>query len=107
MRLKRLHNDSGMVLVTVVMIVFVMSLLLTAILSQNLSQASVTQAQIDEIKAKQLAIGAFWKAQADMTNVAGNPTAVAAENLDGKTFTVAVDPRPASSAAAYTVTVSY
>ena len=109
MRMKRLQNETGMVLVTVVMVILVMSILLTAILSQNLSQVSVGQSHVDQIKAQELAIGAFWKAQADMTNVAGDPT-VANEDLDGKRFTVVVDSRPPTNVnphPQYNVTVSF
>jgi type II secretory pathway component PulK len=104
----KLKRNTAMILVTVVMVVFVMSLLLTAILSQNLSQAYIMQDQIDEIKAKELALGAFWRAQAELTNNINPTTANLTETLDGKVFTVSVDPIPATSASTqYDVRVSY
>ena len=107
--MKRRKNNSGMVLVTVVMIILVMSLLLTAIISQNLSQVTTTEAQIKEIKAKELALGLFWKAQADMTYTAGNPATPngGLENLDGTEYTYATSNRPASHLVSYTTTVNY
>lgn len=108
MRFNLRKNESGMILVTVVMVVFVMSLLLTAILSQNLSQASVMQGQIDDIKAKELALGAFWRAQAEFTNNIDPTTVNFTETIDGKVFTVTIDPTPATSASTqYDVQVAY
>ncbi len=103
------RKSSGMVLLTVIMVIMVMSLLLTAIISQNLSQSSVGQFYVDSIKAQELAVGAFWKAQADMTYASGDPT-VSSETIDGKTFTVAVDARQSTAVdrhPPYHVTVSF
>lgn len=81
------RSTSGMVLMTVVMVVMVLSVFLTVIISQSLSQTTSSQAKVDEIKAYQLAQGAFWKYVADRNNSISNPTLVGAETLNGKTFT--------------------
>ena len=61
MRLRILHrNQSGIILLTVLMVVLIFSVFVSAIVSQNLSQSSISQSQIDEIQAKEMALGAFW-----------------------------------------------
>ncbi|MBI4309588.1 MAG: hypothetical protein HY591_04580, partial [Candidatus Omnitrophica bacterium] len=104
-RAKFCRQNSGVILVTVLAILVVMSVFVVATLSQNLNQAASAQTQLDEIKARELVMGAFWKAYADMNDGINNPS-VPSENLDGKTFTVSVDPRPASSTVPYRVIVN-
>ena len=104
-RPKQCRRRSGMVLITVLAVIMIMSIFVVVTLSQNLSQTTLSQISVDQVKAQQLVQGAFWKAYADM-NGGGNPS-VASETLDGKTFTVTVPPRPASSAVAYEPKVTY
>jgi len=94
-----------MVLVTVLMVVIVLSIFVTSILSQQMSQGFSSQDRINQIKAQELAQGAFWKAYGDM--IAGSGPSVNSEVMDGKTYTVSVAAQPANSTVPYNVSVTY
>ena len=88
--LKKLrHNNSGIIMVTVLVLVLIMTVVAIGILGVNISQVSTSQSVVDSIKTEQLAIGAFYQYHQQqiegMNNLA--PTQV---NLDDKTYEVTV-----------------
>jgi len=103
---QRHRRHSGMVLLMVLVVIITMSILLTTMLSQNMSQVFSSQDKVDQIKAEELARGAYWKAYMDISS--GTAPTVSSETLDGKTFTVgALGGKPADSTVQYPVSVSY
>lgn len=105
MKIIRIKGRSGMVLVMVLMAIIVMSIFVVSILSQSLNQGTSSQAQVDRIKAQQLAKGLFWKSHSDM--IASVVPADSSETLNGKTFTIDVDAAADASTKLYTVNVTY
>ena len=93
--------ESGMVLVTVLMIVAVMMILSVSILSQNITQSTSSQAQVEQIRADELAKGIFWNTYSSGAFTKGS-TSLGVYN--GKTYTATV---PAPQAKSATVTISY
>ena len=88
---RRVNPESGMVLVTVLMIVGVMMILSIAILSQNVTQSTTSQQQIEQILGEQLARGIFWNTySACLTNSACTafaPGNYSLGNYNGKPYT--------------------
>ena len=85
-------GESGVVLITVVVLIMVMSILAIGVMGTNVSQSLSNQHQIDRIKAEQLAKGAFWDSYMKILrgiDPVANPTP--SETLDNKDFTVDVD----------------
>ena len=97
----RVNRESGMVLVTVLMIVAVMMILCVSILSQNITQNTSSQAQVEQIRADQYAKGVFWNAY---SSGVFTPGSTVLGNSAGKTYTATVSPQAGN---AYAVSVSY
>lgn len=96
-------NDNGMVLVAVIVFAIAISIVSLAIIGANFSQASTAQERIDQIRAQEMAEGAYAKAYMDMISGVTTPTVVS-EVMDGKTFNVSLS---SSGDAPYRVTVNY
>ncbi len=60
------NNESGMVLVTVTLVIITMSIFVISFLSQNLSQSTATQAQVDDVIAQEYAAGLAAKNYSDL-----------------------------------------
>lgn len=89
--LKSSRQESGVILLMVLIVVIVLAIISASILFTSLNQGTSTQAQIDEIKAEQLAKGVLWEQYYKGFNGAvTNP-----EEMDGKIFTPQVAPRGA------------
>ena len=56
------NQNRGIVLLTVLMAIIILSMFLVNIIGLSLSQSNVSLAQVHEIQAQELAKGAFWKA---------------------------------------------
>jgi len=88
--IKRLQTQSGVVLITVVIVPLIMAILAVGIMSINVNQALLHQHQIERIKAQQFAEGAFWYNFANLSTsgVAAVPSSL---TLDGKTYNVTLN----------------
>jgi Tfp pilus assembly protein PilX len=88
---RQLKNESGMVMLMVLMTIVVMMIFSIGVLSRTSSQTRSSEAQIDRIRAEQLAVGAFAKVYSDRA-AGGAYTALTTitANLDGKTYQVNV-----------------
>lgn len=97
----RRQHESGMVLLTVMMVVAVIMVLSITLLSQTITKNTSVQAQVDQIRAEQFAKGVFWDAYS-----AGNftPGATALGNYNGKAYTATIS-NPGNNS--YSVQVSY
>ena|SRR3989338_8289966 len=99
-------DNSGIVLVTVIVMVLVMMIFSIGILGLNVSQVTTGEREVERIQAQQLAMGGWWVAYSNLY-AGGNPDGTSvAETLDGKTFTIntkqdIIDPTQ------YTVDVTY
>lgn len=109
--MKICKNNSGVVLVTVVIMTAVMMVFAISLISISASQSVAGQHQIDRIKAEQLAKGALWYNYTNLqtNNISATPPA---ENLDNKTYTPSIVSPGAgagffSSTTEYQVTVNY
>ncbi len=80
------YNESGIILLTVIMLVMAMSTLAIGIFGVMGSQGLLGQNQVDKIKAEQLAKGATYLRY--MNNVSNAGTPALKETLDGKDFTI-------------------
>ena len=108
-----IRANSGVVLLTVVGMIFAMMILVVGILSSNVNQALTAQHQIERLKAEQLAKGVSWH---NYMSLAQNGTPLGAMPPialpDGKTYAVAVTAGPAYlgpylSTTAYSATITY
>ena len=101
-------DQAGIVLVTTVIMVLVMTILAVSLISITVGQALSNQHQINRIKAEQLAKGAFWYNY--MNLITGSAATPLPEILDNKTFIVlpivpgGIGPNGTRT---YAVTVSY
>ena len=85
----RNKNESGIVLVTVLMLSVVMMILAVGIIGTNVSAVTSGQRQIDRIKSEQLAKGAAWVRYSKfIANPADTSPSSLYETIDGKMFTL-------------------
>jgi len=77
-------NQSGMIFVTVVILTVILSIIVIGVIGLNVSQVKTSQSVIDDIKAEQVAKGAFYKFQQGQINgtVVDNDTST----LNGRDF---------------------
>ncbi len=105
-------NNSGVVLITVVIMTVVMMVFAVGMISISTSQTIAGQHQIDRIKAEQLAKGTYWYNYQNLKST-NTPAAMNAVNLDNKTYTpsIALPPDPGTgffnSTTQYNITVNY
>ena len=97
----RANRESGMVLITVLMVVAVMMVLSLGILSQNITQSTSSQAQVAQIRADELAKGIFWNAYSAGVFNSSNGTI---GTYNGVTYSATVS-NPSGNM--YTVRISY
>ncbi len=86
---RRKRNDSGMVMIMVLMVTIIIMVYSIGILSRGATQVLSAEDQVDRIKADQLTMGAYAKTYTDMAAGSAMPTTFT-ETLDGKAYTVAV-----------------
>ena len=87
MLIRKLNNESGIVLVVVIAFILIMSVLLTGIFGRNASLGIVSIDQIRSIKAEALARGAYWIAYDQLRTDDSLPPDFT-EVLDGITYTI-------------------
>ena len=83
---RRIKNESGIILVTVLAICLVMITLVIGLLSTNANFVNIGQGQMDRIKADQLAKSNFWRNYMSLTTsgvgYTPSPTTAISENID-------------------------
>ena len=97
--LKKLNNNSGVIMVTIILLTIVLSVTALGIMSANISQVKSTQSVIEEIKAEQLASGAFYVYQQHLNEGCVNCTnqdcslcpTIPTETLDEKAYSVLIN----------------
>lgn len=92
LNLKMKNTDSGVVLVTVVIITFVMMILVIGLLSAHVNQSTSTEHQVERIKAEELAKGVMWMNHMYLSTVttANSFPGTITATMDGKAYTSSV-----------------
>ena len=106
---KRPRAQKGVILITVIMLIMVLSLVAIGILSLYVSQMKTTQSVVDTIKAEQLAMGEVYQ-QYQCHEWGLCTTSPATQNLDGKNYTVsavAQSTDPNTNIRTYHINVSF
>jgi len=103
------NNESGFILITVSVLSLVMMIIALGVISLSTSQSISNQHQIERIKANQLAEGAWsFKYSGQIAGSTINPNS---ETIDGKTYTVTINPPTADtgpfSTETYSIQVQY
>ena len=83
------NNPSGVVLVTVLMVIVVMIIFTIGLLSRSVTQTVSAEKQIDRIRAEQFVKGVFWQVYANLAD-GGTPATSYTAPIDGKNFTATV-----------------
>jgi len=92
-QLKRINNESGVVLFIVLMTAIIIMLFSVGILTQSLNESNTAQQQIDQIVSDQLAKGVFWNAFANGTLAATAPgnIGVGTMMIQGRTYNITLN----------------
>ena len=88
---KLLKSESGVILVTVIIITTILLILAYSVMSINSSQSISNLNQVNRIKAEQLAQGAFWVSYMTLITGGSAPSSVT-ETMDGKSYTAVISP---------------
>ena len=83
------NNESGVILIMVLMTTVVVMILSIGLMSQGVSQTKSAEEQVARIRAEQLAIGAYAKTYTDLATGAA-VTSPMAVTIDGKNYNVTV-----------------
>ena len=78
-------QESGMVLVMVLMVVIIMMVYSIGVVTRGTSQRKSVEEQIDSIKAEQLTLGAYAKTYTDLSSGNALPSGFSS-TLDNKTY---------------------
>ena len=97
MDLRRLKNESGMILVVVIAFIVVISILVAGMLSRNVTTTVALEDQTKSIQADLLTRGAFWKFQNYIDQSIYPSTGV---------MTTSWTEQPVAGGVIYTVTIS-
>jgi ABC-type Fe3+ transport system permease subunit len=92
-QLKKINNESGVVLFIVLMTAIIIMLFSVGILTQSLNESSSAQQQVDQIVSDQLSKGFFWNAFANGTLGATAPAniGVSTITLQGRIYTMSLN----------------
>jgi len=103
-QLKKINNESGIVLFIVLMTAIIIMIFSLGILTQSMNEINYAQQQIDQISSEQLTKGIWWNAYATgMTNL---PPSSATTLGGGRSYQMGVSP-PADGSTKYTAVTSY
>lgn len=83
-----MKNESGVILVTVIVLTFILAIVAIGIMSLNVSQVKTATSVVDAIKAEQLATGIFY--QDYQRRIDGLPAPPSSQQITigAKTYTV-------------------
>ena len=87
MRMPRnLKNESGVILITVIVLIMILSIVAIGVMSLNVSQIKTASSVVDTIKAEVLATGLFYQDyQRRIDGSGSSPTSIA---IGGKTYNI-------------------
>ena len=84
------NNESGVVLVMVLMVVIIMMVYSIGVVARGTSQRKSAEEQIDSIKKEQLALGVYAKSYTDLASGTSMQTSFS-ETLDNKTYNMYIN----------------
>ena len=91
--LKKLNNNEGVVLITVLTVVIVMMILAVSLISVTVSQNISNQHQIERIQAEQVAKGIMWNNYMNLYP-GGGAVGPGTITLDGRNYDYTITPGP-------------
>ncbi len=106
-QLKKLNNESGIVLFIVLMTAIIIMIFSAGILTQSLNETNYAQQQIDQIISDQLAKGIFWNAYSsayssgNMTNMQNVGISTV---MQGRNYQITLNSTPSGN---YSVVANY
>jgi hypothetical protein len=103
-QLKKLNNESGIVLFVVLMTAIIIMIFSVGILTQSMNEINYAQQQIDQIVSDQLSKGIFWNAYSNSYLLSGSNVGVGTFNLQNRIYNVTIN---TSSPGVYNVTANY
>ncbi len=108
-QLKKLNNESGIVLFIVLMTAIIIMIFSVGILSQSMNEINYAQQQIDQITCDQLTKGSFWSNFAtEMTGFTNAQTVNMYIQGSGRTYQVTLTQGATSAGiTSYSVNCSY
>ncbi len=103
-QLKKINNESGIVLFIVLMVAIIIMIFSVGILTQSMNETNYAQQQIDQIVSDQLAKGIFWNAYSSgMTGGVAVGT-----TMNGRTYNLTITSgAPGSGVTPYSVVANY
>ncbi len=87
MRFPKRNNESGVILVTVIVLTIVLSIVAIGIMSLNVSQVKTASSVVDTVRAEQLATGLFYQDYQRRVD-GGGSTLPSSIDIGGKTYTI-------------------
>jgi hypothetical protein len=91
-QLKKINNESGVVLFIVLMVVIIIMIFSVGILTQSMNETGYAQQQIDQIVSDQLAKGIFWNAYSNSYFNQTTPQNVGiTTTIQGRTYQVSLN----------------
>jgi len=107
-QLKRLNNESGLVLFIVLMVAIIIMIVSVGILTQSMNETNYAQQQIDQIVSDQLSKGIFWNAYSSAYS-SGNMTNIQnvgiSTTMNGRTYNVTLNTTATTNQ--YSVSANY
>ena len=85
------NNDRGIIFVTVLMIIIVMTVLTVSMISMNVSQTLLTESEVKRIQAEILAMGAIAYTFANQLSASPSNSLSMSQTIDNVTFNVTAD----------------
>ncbi len=82
-------NESGIILLTVVMVSIVLAIIAVAVMSTSVSQVKTGETVVDSIRAEELAKGIFFQYQ--QGEISGGHNIPSVVVIDGRQYSVTVD----------------
>ncbi len=83
-------NNSGIIMVTVLMLTVILSVVAISVMSINVSQVTSSTDVKNNIRAKELAIGAFYQYYTQKFEGLGTNLNGVSENINGTAFTISI-----------------
>lgn len=101
-QLKKLNNESGVILFIVLMVAIIIMVLSVGILTQSMNESNYAQQQIDQIVSEELAKGIFWNAYSSGMQNVGISTV-----MQGRNYQIQLNLSSNSYISTYNTTVNY
>ena len=103
-------NQSGVVMLTVLMVIVVMVIFTIGLLSRSVTQTVSAEKQVERIRAEQFVKGVFWQVYSTLADGKA-PQATYTDTIGGKTYTATVTQGAKGSGIyqtdPYTISVNY